>query len=576
MLVVNASNIVKDFHWIAAHVKEAGGDAAAVNTSSRYAPARAPGAGGEGRPADADRRRSVEPSSTTGSRPGKSPACGSRSRAPATRAKTGSRCSSPPNAAERVWDAILQAGKGAGVIPAGLGARDTLRLEAAMRLYGNDMDETTTVVEADLNWIVGWKKDVVPRVRRPEAPEGRRHAAQARRLRDARARDRAARLRRLRRRREGGRRHERHADAVPEEGDRHGVSAGRPHRPRAPNSRSTSAAAAPGRRSSRCLSTRRAEMRRIPSDLKYTKDHEWVKIDGGTAKVGITDYAQKQLGDVVYLELPDVGRTLKKGEVFGTIESVKAVSELYSPVDGEVTEVHSALVQHPEEVNKDPHDSWMIAVKVTGGQDGLLDAGGVHGSDEVSTTTNLAPRASHLDSFKSRHIGPDPAEQDEMLRRDRRAVARSADRSDHSLRHPFLEGAEPAAGRDRSRLPAPAARRRREEHGHALVHRHGLLRHAHAGGDPAQRVREPRLVHALHAVPGGNRPGTPRVAAELPDDGERSHRDGDRVGIAARRRHRRRRGDDDVPSAATRRRRRPGRRACSWCRRGRFRRPSTS
>ncbi len=111
-----------------------------------------------------------------------------------------------------------------------------------------------------------------------------------------------------------------------------------------------------------------------PSDLKYTKDHEWVKIDGGVAKVGITDYAQKALGDVVYLELPEVGRTLKKGEVFGTIESVKAVSELYSPVDGEVTEVHSALVQHPEEVNKAPHDSWMITVKVTGGQDGLLDA----------------------------------------------------------------------------------------------------------------------------------------------------------------------------------------------------------
>jgi glycine cleavage system H protein len=111
-----------------------------------------------------------------------------------------------------------------------------------------------------------------------------------------------------------------------------------------------------------------------PSDLKYTKDHEWVKIDGGVARVGITDYAQKALGDVVYLELPEVGRTLKKGEVFGTIESVKAVSELYSPIDGEVAEVHSALVQHPEEVNKAPHDSWMIAVKVSGGQDGLLDA----------------------------------------------------------------------------------------------------------------------------------------------------------------------------------------------------------
>ena len=85
-----------------------------------------------------------------------------------------------------------------------------------------------------------------------------------------------------------------------------------------------------------------------PSDLKYTKDHEWVKIAGSEARVGITDYAQKQLGDVVYLELPEVGRTLNKGDVFGTIESVKAVSELYAPVSGEVTEVNQALTQKPE------------------------------------------------------------------------------------------------------------------------------------------------------------------------------------------------------------------------------------
>ena len=111
-----------------------------------------------------------------------------------------------------------------------------------------------------------------------------------------------------------------------------------------------------------------------PTDVKYTKDHEWIRLGGGSAKVGITDYAQKQLGDIVYLELPQVGRALKKGEVFGTIESVKAVSELYSPVDGEVTEVNAALVQNPEAVNKDPHGSWMIAVKVTGGDGDLLDA----------------------------------------------------------------------------------------------------------------------------------------------------------------------------------------------------------
>jgi glycine cleavage system H protein len=114
-----------------------------------------------------------------------------------------------------------------------------------------------------------------------------------------------------------------------------------------------------------------------PTDLKYTKDHEWIRADGPgnhEAQVGITDYAQKQLGDVVYLELPQVGRALKKGEVFGTIESVKAVSELYSPVDGEVTAINAALVQNPETVNKDPHGAWMITMRITGGDQDLIDA----------------------------------------------------------------------------------------------------------------------------------------------------------------------------------------------------------
>ena len=111
-----------------------------------------------------------------------------------------------------------------------------------------------------------------------------------------------------------------------------------------------------------------------PADFKYTKDHEWVKISGSDARVGITDYAQKQLGDVVYLELPEIGRRLNKGDVFGTIESVKAVSELYAPVSGEVTEVNRALGEKPEAVNANPHGSWMIALKVTGGQEDLLDA----------------------------------------------------------------------------------------------------------------------------------------------------------------------------------------------------------
>jgi glycine cleavage system H protein len=114
-----------------------------------------------------------------------------------------------------------------------------------------------------------------------------------------------------------------------------------------------------------------------PSELKYTQDHEWIRFDGSAAHVGITEYAQKQLGDVVYLELPEVGRVLERGDVFGTIESVKAVSELFSPVAGEVTAVNKALVERPETVNADPHGSWMITIKLAEGADQaeLLDAG---------------------------------------------------------------------------------------------------------------------------------------------------------------------------------------------------------
>jgi glycine cleavage system H protein len=114
-----------------------------------------------------------------------------------------------------------------------------------------------------------------------------------------------------------------------------------------------------------------------PAELKYTKDHEWVRLaDGGPAEVGITDYAQKQLGDVVFVELPDVGRTVSQGEVFGTIESVKAVSELFSPISGEVTAVNTDLSSQPEQVNSAPHGTWLIKIKTTnaGEAAGLLTA----------------------------------------------------------------------------------------------------------------------------------------------------------------------------------------------------------
>ena len=102
-----------------------------------------------------------------------------------------------------------------------------------------------------------------------------------------------------------------------------------------------------------------------PDDLRYTKDHEWVRLEGDRGKVGITHYAQKQLGDVVYLELPEVGRKLKAQETFGTVESVKAVSELLSPVAGEVVEVNAALAQAPEKINSDPYGAaWMVAIRL--------------------------------------------------------------------------------------------------------------------------------------------------------------------------------------------------------------------
>lgn len=115
-----------------------------------------------------------------------------------------------------------------------------------------------------------------------------------------------------------------------------------------------------------------------PTDLKYTKEHEWVRLEGDTGVVGITDFAQQQLGDVVYVELPEVGATLTAGQVFGTIESVKAVSELFAPVSGEVLEVNTSLKDRPEHVNTKPHETWMVKVKlaVPGDAAALMDAAG--------------------------------------------------------------------------------------------------------------------------------------------------------------------------------------------------------
>ena len=102
-----------------------------------------------------------------------------------------------------------------------------------------------------------------------------------------------------------------------------------------------------------------------PAGFKYTKEHEWLEVTGDRGRVGITDYAQQQLGDVVYIELPEVGTALKEGQSFGTIESVKAVSELFAPVTGEVVATNGELKDRPDHVNSKPHEAWMVKVKLS-------------------------------------------------------------------------------------------------------------------------------------------------------------------------------------------------------------------
>lgn len=101
-----------------------------------------------------------------------------------------------------------------------------------------------------------------------------------------------------------------------------------------------------------------------PADYKYTKEHEWLKVDGNSGAIGITDYAQSSLGDIVFVELPKVGQEIAAGQTFGSVESVKAVSDLFAPVSGTVTEINEALNTAPEQVNKDANATWMIKVKL--------------------------------------------------------------------------------------------------------------------------------------------------------------------------------------------------------------------
>lgn len=103
-----------------------------------------------------------------------------------------------------------------------------------------------------------------------------------------------------------------------------------------------------------------------PENFRYTKEHEWVNVEGGTGTIGITDHAQKELGDIVYVDLPKVGTVIEKGKTIGSVESVKAVSDIYSPVSGEVTAVNDLLTSSPEKLNEDPHGAaWLVKIKLS-------------------------------------------------------------------------------------------------------------------------------------------------------------------------------------------------------------------
>jgi glycine cleavage system H protein len=114
-----------------------------------------------------------------------------------------------------------------------------------------------------------------------------------------------------------------------------------------------------------------------PEDLHYTKEHEWVRVEGGVGTIGITDHAQKELGDIVYVDLPKVGAHIEQGKSLGSVESVKAVSDIYAPVSGEVTEVNESLAQAPEKLNQDPHGvAWLVKLRLSAPDEakGLLSA----------------------------------------------------------------------------------------------------------------------------------------------------------------------------------------------------------
>ena len=297
----------------------------------------------------------------------------------------------PQEQTAALWDALLAAGAPRGLKPIGLGARDTLRLEARMPLYGNELGDDISPIEAGLGWAV--KLDKGPFIGR-EAIAAVKESGPSRRTVGFRLLERAGSARHGypveldgRTSRRGDQR-----SALPDPRRRGWSGAGRGGRcwsgqatgrrhPRpactggtGQTSHSIDEPATDSRGTSREETFTPMES---PDDRKYTKTHEWVALDGDVATIGVTDFAQSELGDITYLELPEVGDAIALNQAFGIIESVKAANDIFSPVDGDVVERNEAVVAAPEMVNSSPYDdAWLVRVRVADPQqlDALLTA----------------------------------------------------------------------------------------------------------------------------------------------------------------------------------------------------------
>ena len=311
----------------------------------------------------------------------------------------------PAEQAERLARTLLA---NSDVLPIGLGARDSLRLEAGLCLYGHDIDTTTTPVEGALEWSIqksrrkgGARAGGFPGADKILAPARAGRAAPPRRL--------AARGPRA-----GARRRAAVCGCSLIRADRRGHLGRLRPEPQCAGRDGLSAVAAGRARRHSCLpkcaaSACRCGSRRCPSfptptnaegfvmTTLYTSDHEWLRIEGDVATIGVTDYAQSQLGDVVFVELPKVGRSLKKAEAAAVVESVKAASDVYAPISGEVLEVNDALAAEPALVNSDAAGkAWFFKMKIADKSElgGLMDEAAYkhkHIGREPTTRQSRAP-----------------------------------------------------------------------------------------------------------------------------------------------------------------------------------------